>query len=106
MISYSDFTNIELRVGTVISAEPIEKSEKLIKLQVDIGSETRQILAGIKQFVQPENLINTQVIIVANLEYRQMMGMESQGMLLAADAESGPVLLRPSQTVPPGTKIT
>lgn len=106
MIAYDDFSKIELKVGTVLEAEAVEQSEKLIKLKVDLGEEVpRQILAGVKQWCQPEDLVDKQVIVVANLEPRKMMGFESQGMLLAADSEAGPVFLTVSKEVPSGVKI-
>lgn len=106
MINIDDFLKLELKVGTVLEAEPIEESEKLIKLKVDIGEETpRQILAGIKQYYSPEDLIGRQVIVIANLEPRMMMGIESQGMLLAADSDNGPSFLTPVKPVKNGAKI-
>lgn len=112
MITIKDFVNIELKVGTVVEAAGLPESEKLIKLKVDLGeSGPRQILAGIKQWYKPEKLVGKQVIVVANLEPRTMMGLQSQGMILCADpdligADNGkPVLLKPSQKVPQGTKI-
>lgn len=105
MITIEDFAKVELKVGTILEAEDIEGSEKLIKLKVDLGEkQPRQILAGIKQWYKPEILIDKQIVIVANLEPRIMMGLESQGMILCADG-SKPIFLKPSQKVPPGTKI-
>lgn len=105
-ISFEDFTKVELKAGTVLEAEEIEGSEKLIKLKVDLGEENpRQILAGVKQWYQPEDLVGKQVVVVANLAPRTMMGLESQGMMLAADAADGPVFLTVTKEVPPGTKI-
>lgn len=84
----------------------MEGSEKLIKLKVDLGEEdTRQILAGVKQWYKPEDFAGKQVIVVANLEPRKMMGMESQGMMLAADSEDGPIFLTLPKKVAPGTKV-
>lgn len=106
MVNIDDFAKLELKVGTVLEAEPIEESDKLIKLKVDIGEETpRQILAGIKQWYKPEDLVGKQVIVIANLEPRMMMGCESQGMLLAAEGEKKPIPLQPSEKVQPGAKI-
>lgn len=106
MVSIDDFLKLELKVGTVLEAEALEESEKLIKLQVDIGEENpRQILAGIKQWYKPEDLEGKQVIVIANLKPRMMMGIKSQGMLLAAEGEDKPVPLTPSKKVPPGSKI-
>ncbi len=106
MISFNDFAKVELRVGTVLEAEEILGSEKLIKLNVDLGEkEPRQILAGVKQWYKPKDFVGKQVVVVANLEPKVMMGLESQGMMLAADSEDGPVFLTVPKQVPPGTKI-
>ena len=105
MIKFEDFAKVELKVGTILGAEEIEGSEKLIKLSVDLGEkEPRQILAGIKQYYKSASLIGKQIIVVANLEPRTMMGLESNGMLLTADAGK-PIILKPSSKVPAGTKI-
>lgn len=106
MISIDDFAKVELRVGTVLEAEEVEGSEKLIKLKVDLGEEEpRQILAGVKEWYQPEDFIGKQVVVVANLEPRKMMGLESHGMMLAADCADGPVFLTAPKEIKPGTKI-
>ena len=104
-IPFDTFKQVELCVATVLTAEFVEGSEKLLKLQVDIGTEQRQILAGIAKMYQPEQLVGRQIVIVANLEPRALMGFQSQGMLLAASGENGPVLLRPDNEVPSGTEI-
>ncbi|MBI2039603.1 methionine--tRNA ligase subunit beta [Candidatus Microgenomates bacterium] len=106
MINFDDFAKVELKVGTVLKAEEVEGSEKLIELKVDLGEEEpRQILAGVKQWYKPEDFIGKQVVVVANLESRKMMGLESQGMMLAADTTDGPIFLTVPKKVPPGTKI-
>lgn len=105
MITIDDFKKIELRVAKVLKAERVEGSEKLIKLQLQLGEEERQILGGIGKFYQPEGLVGRQIIIVANLEPRQMMGLESNGMLLAASDENGIALLMPDKEVASGSKI-
>lgn len=113
MITIDDFSKIELKVGTVLEAEEVEESEKLIKLKVDLGEESpRQILAGVKQWYKSEDLVGKQVVVVANLASRMMLGLESQGMMLAADpssigtsSEDGPIFLTVPKNVPPGTKI-
>jgi methionine--tRNA ligase beta chain len=108
-IPFETFGAVDLRVGKVISAERVEGSLKLIKLQIDLGSleaegcGNRQILAGIGKVYEPENLVGTLVCVVANLAPRMMMGFESQGMLLAAG--DPPTLLRPAGDVAPGSKI-
>ena len=105
MISFDDFKKVELRVAQILSAERVEGSDKLLKLRVSLGSEERQIIAGIGKKYELEALVGRQIVIVANLEPRMLMGLESQGMLLAADGPDGPVLLQPDAEVPPGTSI-
>lgn len=106
MITIDDFAKLEFKVGTVINAEEIEGADKLLKLTVDLGEENpRQILSGIKKWYTPEELKDKQFIFITNLEPRVMMGLESQGMILAAEGEDKPVPLIPSQTVPNGAKI-
>lgn len=105
MANIDDFLKLEFKVGTVLEASDIEGSEKLLKLIVDLGEESpRQILSGIKQWYTPEDLKDKQFIFIANLEPRMMMGLESQGMILAADGEK-PVPLIPAEKVPSGSKI-
>jgi len=106
MITYEDFKKVELKVAKIISAERVEGSDKLIKLALDLGSEKRQIVAGIGRAYKPEDLIGLEIAVVANLEPKTLMGIESNGMLLAASADDGePVLLIPQKEVPPGTEI-
>lgn len=106
MISFDDFLKVELKVGTVMDAEDVEGSEKLIKLKVDLGEEEpRQILAGVRKWYSLKDLVGKQVVIVANLEPRKMMGLESEGMILAADSEDGPIFLTVFKHVAPGIKI-
>lgn len=104
MISYDEFSKCDFRVGTVLSAERVEGSPKLLKLSVSLGEETRQILAGIGKAYEPEALLNKQIVVIANLEPRMLMGLESQGMVLAA-TDGTPVILMPERSVPPGSKI-
>ena len=105
-MNLEEFQKADLRIGKVILADRVEGSDKLLKLQVDIG-EPRQILSGIAKWYAPEDLIGKQVVVIANLEPRMMMGMESQGMILAAHGEEGePVILIPAHEVPTGGKIT
>jgi methionyl-tRNA synthetase len=106
-INYDDFAKIELRVATVLEATPIPKSEKMLALQVDLGTEKREILAGIKQHVTPEEIVGKQIIVVANLAPRPMFGRVSNGMLLAAtDPVTGKVIvITPSQPVAPGAGV-
>lgn len=112
MITYDDFKKIDLRVAKIIKAERVEGSEKLIRLEVNAGDvgidgveQNRQVVAGIGTIYEPEILVGKQIIIVANLEPRKLMGHESQGMLLAASDDMGPVLLIPESEVPSGSGI-
>ncbi len=91
-ITYEDFAKVELRVGRVLSAEAVPKADKLLHLVVDLGTEQRQILAGLAQHFQPEALVGQNVLVVANLAPRKMRGLESQGMILAASTPDGPPL--------------
>lgn len=105
-IEFADFMKVNLRVARIIEAEPVEGSEKLMKLQVTIGEEKRQILAGIQKKYGAADLIGRQVIVVANLKPAKLMGHESQGMLLAADDVDGaPILLQPDSEAPDGTSV-
>ncbi|MFN0216338.1 MAG: methionine--tRNA ligase subunit beta, partial [Saprospiraceae bacterium] len=88
-IQFEDFAKLDLRTGTIVSAEKMEKSKKLLKLSVDLGLETRTILSGIAEHFTPEQIIGQQVVIVANLAPRVMMGTESQGMVLMAEDAAG-----------------
>jgi len=104
-ISYDEFKKVNLKVATILEAELIEKSQNLIKLQIDLGSEKRQILAGIKKYYKPEDLVGRQIIVVINLAPATLMGEKSDGMLLAADIDGEPILLNVDKEVPPGTSI-
>jgi len=89
LIAIDDFAKVELRVGKVVAAEKVEKSEKLLKLKVDIGTEERQIVAGIAKAYTPDDLIGKKIVVVSNLKPAKLMGIESHGMLLAATDEEG-----------------
>lgn len=112
MINYDEFKKVELRVGKVFAAERIVGSEKLLKLSVDLGEKdaanlpaVRQVIAGIGTVYAPEQLIGREIIVVANLEPRKLMGLESQGMLLAASSDGGPIILTPEREVLPGSEV-
>ena len=83
-VSFDDFMKLDLRVAKIIEATPVEKTDKLMCLKVDLGSEQRQIVAGIKQYFSPETLVGRSIVIVANLAPRTLRGLESHGMVLAA----------------------
>ena len=102
-VSFEEFKELDLRIGKVLSAEPIEGADKLAKLEVDIGVETRQIVAGIKQLHDLGSLPGTRIVVVANLERSELFGVESNGMLLAAGDEAD--LLTTHEDADPGTKV-
>jgi methionyl-tRNA synthetase len=105
-ISIDDFAKVELRVGLVKVAERVPKSDKLLRLEVDIGTEVRQVLAGIAEAYAPETLVGRKVVIVANLAPRKLRGYESNGMIVAASLEGGrPVLASFLEDVPVGARL-
>ena len=106
LIEIGQFFETSLKVGVVVEAEEVPKSKKLLKLKIDLGEESpRQVVAGIKEFYTPESLVQTQVCVVANLKPAKLMGMISEGMLLAAKDEDGLCLVRPEKPKQAGTPI-
>lgn len=104
-INFNEFNKIDVRVGTIIGAESVERSKKLIKLEVDLGElGKRQVLTGIAQWYKPEDLVGMQTTFVVNLESRKLMGLESQGMIFALglDDNKKPVFLLPKDSVENG----
>ena len=106
-ITIDDFLKVELRVGEVKVAEKVKGADKLLRMEVDIGTEVRQIVAGIAKAYEPEKLIGRKVVIVANLQPRKLRGLESQGMIVAASlGDDGlPVLAGFLEDVPVGAKL-
>lgn len=106
-ISIDEFKKLEARIGEILSAEEVEGSEKLIKLMLDFGEEKpRQILSGIKAWYNPEDLVGKKMLFVVNLAPREMMGLQSQGMLMAVDGVDGaPVFLIPEKEVQNGSRV-
>ena len=104
-ITYDDFMNVDLRVAVIRAAEEIPKSSKLVKLTVDLGDHQRTVVAGIRKSYAPEQLVGRQVVVVANLQPAKLMGVESQGMVLAGTLDGEAVLLHPEREVPPGTRV-
>ena len=108
MINYDDFAKLDIRIGTILSAQRVPETDKLIKLSVDIGeNEPRTLVAGIAEFIPDANsLIGKQIPILTNLEPRTLRGIESQGMILAAsDEEGGFALLSPNVPIKNGAKM-
>lgn len=109
MITFDEFAKVEMRVGKVVVAEKVEESEKLLRLEVDLGEiEKRQVVAGIaKTFTSPEVLVGKNFLFVTNLESREIMGLLSQAMIVATKDENGEIILmEPSGEVEPGSKLS
>lgn len=112
-INFEDFKKIDIRIGKILSAEKVEGSDKLLKLEVDFGPVAapieerikRQIVAGIAQFYEPNNLIGKECPFAFNLAPRILKGIESQGMILYPSDDSKPTLLHPDKEVPPGSIV-
>jgi methionyl-tRNA synthetase len=106
-IVYDDFAKVELRLGLVLAADRVDKSDKLLKLSVDLGEKApRQILAGISEHYAAEALVGKKVVVVANLAPRKMMGLESQGMVLAASEGDTLGVLTVEKDLPPGSRVS
>jgi methionyl-tRNA synthetase len=105
-ISIEDFAKVELRVGQVKVAEKVKGADKLLRLEVDLGTEVRQVVAGIAEAYAPETLVGRKVVIVVNLAPRKLRGLESNGMIVAASPEGGkPILASFLEDVPVGTRL-
>lgn len=105
-ISIDDFAKVEMRVGEIVSAEPIEGSEKLLKLKVNFGTEERQVLSGIAKHKTPGELVGKKFAFATNLAPRQMMGLESQAMILAVGGgEEGPFAILEAPDAAPGSRV-
>jgi methionyl-tRNA synthetase len=106
-ITFPDFEKIDMRVATILSAEKVKKSKKLLKLKLDTGIDERIVLSGIAQHYQPEEIVGKQVCVLVNLAPRKMMGTESQGMVLMAENADGKLsFLRPEDVVKNGSMIS
>jgi len=107
MIEFDDFAKLDLKVGTILSAEKVEKADKLLKLTVDLGVEQRTIVSGIALHFKPEDIVGKQVVIVANLAPRKMRGIESQGMVLMAEDAAGKLhFINPDEIINPGSGVS
>ena len=106
LISFEDFSKVQLRVAQIIEAEKIKKSTKLLKLQVDLGNEKRQVVAGIAKSYSPEDLKGKRIVLVANLQPAKLFGEESQGMILAVEDSEGTLnVLETNEKVKLGTQV-
>lgn len=106
MIEYDDFAKLEMVAGRVVSVEKVEKAAKLLCVQVDIGGEQRQVVAGIAKYYSPEDLQGKNIVLLKNLKPRKLFGLESQGMILAAESEDGTLtVVNPGDNVEPGSEV-
>ncbi len=105
MITFDDFKKLDIRIGRVLSAEKIKGTDKLMKLEIDLGTEKRQLVAGIADMYETDSLVGKEIPVLVNLEVRSIRGIESQGMILAIDVDGKPILLHPEREVPPGSII-
>jgi len=106
-ITIDDFAKIDLKTGTILSAEKVEKADKLLKLEIDLGFEKRTILSGIAKHFAPEAIIGKQVIVVANLAPRKMRGIESNGMILMAEDQEGKLhFVKPENIIENGSGVS
>jgi methionine--tRNA ligase beta chain len=105
MVTFDDFMKLDIRIGTVTAADKVGGADKLIRLELELGGEHRQVVAGMAPTYTPEDFIGKQVPILVNLEPRKLRGIESQGMILAVDVDGKPVLLLPDNEVPPGSVV-
>ncbi|OPX28908.1 MAG: methionine--tRNA ligase subunit beta [Candidatus Omnitrophica bacterium 4484_171] len=105
MVSFSDFSKIDIRVGKVLSVEDHPDADKLYVLRVDIGEKEIQLVAGVKNYYAADELMGKNIVVLANLEPRTLRGVESQGMLLAAQSEDTISVLSPDREMPPGSKV-
>ena len=105
IIDINEFAKLDIRIGKIENAERIEGSKKLIKLEVDIGNEMRQLVAGIAEEYNPESLIGRLVPVLVNLKPAKLRGVESRGMILAVDVNGRPILLHPDKEVPAGSRL-
>jgi methionine--tRNA ligase beta chain len=104
-ITFEDFKKVEIRMGKITACEKVENADKLLKLQVDFGEFQRQIISGIAESFLPEQLVGKKLPFIVNLEYRKFKGEESQGMLMAIDADEKTVLLEPATDIKEGTSV-
>ena len=106
MATIDDFRKLDLRIGRVRAVEPHPRADRLLVLKVDLGSEERQLVAGIRPFYEPSKLLGREVVVVVNLEPVKLRGVESQGMLLATQDPAGVSVIGPDREVAPGSPVT
>mgnify|MGYP001773362456 FL=1 len=104
-ITIDEFKRLDIRIARVVQAEPVPKTDKLLKLTIDLGDETRTIVAGIAETYTPEQLVGKQIVVLANLQPATIRGIVSEGMLLAAEVDGKAILLIPDREVPTGSIV-
>ena len=106
-ITFEDFGRMDIRIGKILEAVPVEKSKKLFKLKVDTGIDTRTVMSGIAEYFSPEEIVGKQVAVLVNLAPRKIMGVESRGMILMVEDKDGKLkLLQPGEAVSPGSTVS
>ncbi len=105
-ISIDDFAKVKLRVARILEVEPHPNADRLLKMQIDLGDERRQLVAGLASHYSPEDLVGRQIVVVANLKPAKLRGELSQGMLLAASDGDGVAILTPARPVAPGASVS
>ncbi len=105
MINFDDFNKLDIRIGTILEAEAVPETNKLLKLKIDLGDEQRELVAGIADEYKPEDIKGKQIPILINLEPKTIRGIESKGMILAIDIDGKAILLHPDRNVANGSKV-
>ena len=104
-VKFDDFAKLDIRIGTIVSAEKVPETDKLLRLEIDFGEEKRQLVAGIAETYSADELVGKQLPVLVNLETKKIRGLESQGMILAVVIDNKAVLLHPEKPVPKGSKV-
>ena len=105
LISFKEFQKLKLKVASIVQADRVEGADRLLKLKVSLGSEERQLVAGVAEHYDPDALVGRQIVVLTNLEPATIRGVESQGMLLAASSSDGLALLQPDHGLPDGSEV-
>ncbi len=106
MVTFEDFKRLDIRIGRVIAAAKVEGTDKLLRLEVDLGEKKQQLVAGIAEYYRPDEVLNKELPVLVNLESRKIKGVESQGMILAISGENKINLLHPDKEVAPGSRVS
>jgi methionine--tRNA ligase beta chain len=105
MITFEEFSKLDIRMGTITVAEKVSGADKLLRLEVDLGTETRQVVAGLAPYYAAQDVVGKKTPILVNLQPRKVRGVESHGMLLAVDVGGKPIMLIPDEDVPAGSTV-